>query len=272
MKLTRLSAHPTILELLPGYEKMEGFLLSLPSLFQQEKGQLIHDGRNQLRVLEFEGEKYVVKAYRKPFFINRLIYGFFRPSKAKRSLENALLLRSIGVGTPEPIGYINQRNGFLFTRSFFVTRISTCPYRYDMLFQQHFDCEEKVLREIGRITAKMHEHGISHLDYGRGNILFDKMPSGEVRLELVDLNRIKHGPVDMVRGCKNLERLPATAQMHRHHRERRGTTDQHQRAQRRCKERTLCPAHPHQLHAGPARGVRPAYLRLYTEVFKKEAE
>ena len=191
MKLTRLSAHPTILELLPGYERMEGFLLSLPSLFQQEKGQLIHDGRNQLRVLEFEGEKYVVKAYRKPFFINRLIYGFFRPSKAKRSLENALLLRSIGVGTPEPIGYINQRNGFLFTRSFFVTRISTCPYRYDMLFQQHFDCEEKVLREIGRITAKMHEHGISHLDYGRGNILFDKMPS------------------------KNLERLPATAQMHR---------------------------------------------------------
>ena len=215
MKLTRLSAHPTILELLPGYERMEGFLLSLPSLFQQEKGQLIHDGRNQLRVLEFEGEKYVVKAYRKPFFITRLIYGFFRPSKAKRSLENALLLRSIGVGTPEPIGYINQRNGFLFTRSFFVTRISTCPYRYDMLFQQHFDCEEKVLREIGRITAKMHEHGISHLDYGRGNILFDKMPSGEVRLELVDLNRIKHGPVDMVRGCKNLERLPATAQMHR---------------------------------------------------------
>ena len=56
MKLTRLSAHPTILELLPGYERMEGFLLSLPSLFQQEKGQLIHDGRNQLRVLEFEGE------------------------------------------------------------------------------------------------------------------------------------------------------------------------------------------------------------------------
>ena len=84
-----------------------------------------------------------------------------------------------------------------------------------MLFQQHFDCEEKVLREIGRITAKMHEHGISHLDYGRGNILFNKMPSGEIRLELVDLNRIKHGPVDMVRGCKNLERLPATAQMHR---------------------------------------------------------
>lgn len=215
MMPTRLSTHPAILELLPGYEKMEGFLLSLPSLFQKGEGELIHDGRNQLRILTYEGEKYVVKAFKKPVFINRLVYGIFRPSKAKRSMENALLLKSIGVGTPEPIGYINLRKKFLFTRSFFVTRLSTCSYRYDMLFQQHFDYEEKVLREIGRITAKMHEHGISHLDYGRGNILFDKMPSGEIRLELVDLNRIKHGPVDMVRGCKNLERLPATAQMHR---------------------------------------------------------
>lgn len=216
MMLTCLSsAYPTIVELLPGYEKMESFFLSLPSLFKKEEGQLIHDGRNQLRILTYEEERFVVKAYKKPVFINRLVYGIFRSSKAKRSLENALLLRSIGVGTPEPIGYINLRKGFLFTQSFLVTRLSTCPYRYDMLFQRHFDFEEKVLREIGRITANLHEHGISHLDYGRGNILFDETPDGNIHVELVDLNRIKRGPVDMIKGCKNLERLPATEQMHR---------------------------------------------------------
>jgi len=215
MMQTSLSSHPTIVELLPGYEKLEGFLLSLPSLFKKGEGQVIHNGRNQLRILAYEGEKYVVKAYKKPNIINRLVYGIIRPSKAKRSLENALLFRSIGVGSPEPIGYINQRNGILFTRSFLVTRLSTCPYRFDMLFQRNFDCEEEVLREIGRTTANLHEHGICHLDYGRGNILFDVSDEGKVRLELVDLNRIRRGDVDIVRGCKNLERLPATEQMHR---------------------------------------------------------
>ena len=36
-----------------------------------------------------------------------------------------------------------------------------------------------------------------------------------VNIELVDLNRMYNGPIDMKAGCKNLERLPATPQMHR---------------------------------------------------------
>ena len=67
---------------------------------------------------------------------------------------------------------------------------------------------------MGHVTAILHEHGYAHKDYGRANILFDKTPEG-IRLDIVDLNRLAIGPLDMKAGCKNLERLPATPAMHR---------------------------------------------------------
>ena len=70
------------------------------------------------------------------------------------------------------------------------------------------------MREVGKLTALLHNHGIALKDYSRGNILF-KEEGGEVHLELVDLNRMYRGKIDLKRGCKNLERLPATPEMHR---------------------------------------------------------
>ena len=36
-----------------------------------------------------------------------------------------------------------------------------------------------------------------------------------IKIEIVDLNRMDIGPIDMKAGCKNLERLPATPHMHK---------------------------------------------------------
>ena len=80
---------------------------------------------------------------------------------------------------------------------------------------QKFECEEKVLREIGRVTAILHENGYAHKDYGRGNILFRPMPDGSAKIEIVDLNRMYIGHIGLRRGCRNFERLPATPEMHR---------------------------------------------------------
>ena len=44
--------------------------------------------------------------------------------------------------------------------------------------------------------------------------MFVKKEDG-IKLDLVDLNRLAIGPLDINNGCKNLERLPATPQMHR---------------------------------------------------------
>ena len=41
-----------------------------------------------------------------------------------------------------------------------------------------------------------------------------QIPEG-IKIEIVDLNRMDIGPLDMKAGCKNLERLPATPHMHK---------------------------------------------------------
>lgn len=189
-------------------------MLSLPDCFARNEGTLIHNGRNQLRRICYEGTDYVVKAFRRPNFINRFVYGIFRPSKAKRSYDHARLFQQIGVGTPQPVGYLNIRRGLLFDRSYYVTLASSCPYRYEDLFRRKFDYEDEVLCAVGHVTAILHEHGYAHKDYGRANILFEKTSQG-IKLDIVDLNRLAIGPLDMKAGCKNLERLPATPAMHR---------------------------------------------------------
>ena len=207
--------HQTLV-LHPDYDRLHDFMLSLPERFARGEGILIHNGRNQLRRIRYEGTDYVVKSFRRPNLVNRFVYGIFRPSKAKRSYDHARLFQQIGVGTPQPIGYLNIRHGLLFDQSYFVTLASTCPYRYEDLFHRKFDYEDDVLRAVGHVTAILHEHGYAHKDYGRANILFEPLPDGSVRLDLVDLNRMTvGGTFDVKAGCRTFERLPATPQMHR---------------------------------------------------------
>lgn len=101
----------------PGYEQLHDFMLSLPQRFAQGDGQLIHNGRNQLRRISYQGTDYVVKSFRRPNPVNRWVYGLLRPSKALRAYRNALLYQKVGVGTPQPVGYLNIRRGWLSTKA-----------------------------------------------------------------------------------------------------------------------------------------------------------
>ena len=205
--------HRTVV-LHPQFSQLEAFMNSLPERFARGEGEVIYKGRNELRKIQFEGKSYVVKAFRRPNLVNRFVYGIFRPSKAKRSFDNACLFLKIGVGTPFPVGYVNVRSGLLFDQSYLVTLESECSHVYSELFEKKFDYEDEILREIARVTSILHEHGYAHKDYGRGNILFEKTDKG-IHIELVDLNRLAIGPLDMKAGCKNMERLPCTPHMHR---------------------------------------------------------
>ena len=93
-------------ELHPEYEHLKEFLTSMPLRFHNNEGKVIYKGRNELRVFEYQGQEYVVKSFKKPILINRIVYGILRPTKAKRSYNNALELLHIGICTPQPIGYV----------------------------------------------------------------------------------------------------------------------------------------------------------------------
>ena len=60
------------------------FIEQLPEAFAQQEGQLLYKGRNELRLMRYQGVELVVKSFQIPNLVNRIAYGLFRSSKAQR--------------------------------------------------------------------------------------------------------------------------------------------------------------------------------------------
>lgn len=196
----------------PDYSHLADFIKVLPAHFKNGEGTVIYKGRNELREFEREGINLVVKSFCTPNIINRIVYGLFRSSKAERSYRYAEMFLKSGIGTPVPIGYYTERAGLLFSKSYYVCLKSECPYTYRDFKVRTFPRCREILQTIARITARIHEAGYLHNDYSAGNILF-RDDREQIEVEVIDLNRMSFGKVDMVKGCKNFERLPGTDEM-----------------------------------------------------------
>lgn len=206
-------AHPRRLHLAQAFADEKYFAKALPRLFRYECGALIHKGRNELRCFKRGGKEFVVKSFKTPFMLNRIAYGLLRPSKAKRSFAYSEMLNRLGIGAPVPVGYLTVRHGLLFTESYFISLRSECPYTYQHLFDGAIPDAKDYFIAIGRAAGKMHEAGIYHKDFSRGNILIGRTEQG-IRTEFVDLNRISFKKnIDLQTGCKNFERLPANPEI-----------------------------------------------------------
>lgn len=207
--------HPRSLRIAAGYERHEYFVKALPRLFSMDCGEVIFHNRNVIRLFRMPetGEEFVVKEFKVPNLVNRLVYGVFRSSKAQRSYEYAAMLRDAGIGSPAPVAWLTERCGPLFTRSYYVSVRSVLRYTWDDVINRRLAPEEerRALVKLGQVTAKLHNNGWIHRDYSRGNILFDFDDNGDVPMELIDLNRIRFGKVSIEDGLANLfERLPVT--------------------------------------------------------------
>lgn len=194
----------------PNYQHLADFIKVLPIHFLN--GTVIYKGRNELREFNKDEVELVVKSFCKPHIINQIVYGLFRSSKAERSYKNADLFLKSGIGTPIPVGFYTERKGLLFSKSYYVSLKSECPYTYRDFKTRKFSRCTEILETIGRITARIHEAGYLHKDYSAGNILF-RDDRKKIEVEIIDLNRMSFGKVDMEKGCKNFERLQGTDEM-----------------------------------------------------------
>ena len=118
------------------------------------------------------------------------------------------MLNEAGIGSPTPIGWLEQRRGLFFTYSYYASLRSTCPLGYMDVIALPVEERNEYLRAIAATTARMHERGWLHTDYSRGNILCGRDAEGRVRVEIIDLNRIRFREVDCKTGCRNFGRLP----------------------------------------------------------------
>lgn len=203
--------HPMKAFIHPKYADMGNWLFQLPVHFEKE-GVCIYKGRNELREVSVGDKIVVAKSYKRPHLFNRLAYAYLRSSKAERAYQYACMFREKGIGSPEPVGYLTKGSAGLFDKSYFVCLKSDCPYTYRDFTTRKFPRQVEILQAIGRVTARMHEAGFYHEDYSAGNILF-RDDLSEIKIEIIDLNRLSFGKIDMEKGCKNFERLPGSDEM-----------------------------------------------------------
>lgn len=195
----------------PAYRKLEDFIRKIPDVFEKE-GQVVYAERNTIKKFEEKDVSVSVKSFHVPFFFNQIVYGFFRPSKAKRSYEYGLKLLGKDIFTPEPIAYIEQKRFGLLQKSWYI-----CAHlEYDGMMREFrtgtLEGREELLSAFARFTAFMHEQGVFHKDFSPGNILYVK-DKGDYRFYLVDINRMIFRPVGMEKGCENLKRLWGSDEM-----------------------------------------------------------
>lgn len=175
----------------PAYRRLAAFIERLPEKFDRE-GETLHDARNRIKAFEAEGERLVVKKFRRPTFPNRIVYSFLRKSKARRSYEHALRLRERGIDSPAPVAWLERRRRGLLDDTYYISLRSDYTPLSDATSRFPAPDTLPVLDAFARFTARLHTEGILHEDFNHGNILWKfEAETGRYRFQLIDINRMK---------------------------------------------------------------------------------
>ncbi|OCL97532.1 hypothetical protein AAX29_01892 [Aliarcobacter thereius] len=191
------------LEVNEEFKTLENFVKNIKDFFQKNNN-TIHKARNEIKVINYESRDFVVKSFKIPHLLNRVIYTFFRDSKAKKSYEYSLKIEKF---TPKAVGFIEFYNNFFIKDSYFISE----KFEYDFtireaLLDENFPNKDDVFKTFANFTYELHENGIYHLDYSPGNILIKK-DNDKFIFKIVDINRMKFLNMDLDLRMKNFSKL-----------------------------------------------------------------
>jgi hypothetical protein len=193
------------LEISPNFSQTNDYFPILPQKFN-EGALSIHKARNELKIIELHGINTVVKSFKIPYFFNRIVYTYFRKSKAYKSYHNAIRLIELNVATPKPIGYIEFFENALLKNSYFAALHT--PYDFTIREALHHTIDDyaAVLGAFAHYTYDLHQKGVWHLDYSPGNILIKRSDEGYL-FNIVDINRMEFREITPLEGCENFNKL-----------------------------------------------------------------
>ena len=184
-------------------------LLHILQSFDSEGEILVKGKRNTLKIFSLGGRIINIKKFKTPNFVNRLAYKYIRKSKAKRSYEYAQLLLKKGIGTPLPIGFLENSDVLGLKDSYYVSEQLDADFTFRALVEDsRFPDFENIVKAFTRFTFHLHENGIEFKDHSPGNTLIRKTPEGKYDFFLVDLNRMNfHSSMPFELRMKNMARL-----------------------------------------------------------------
>jgi hypothetical protein len=183
-------------------------LLNLVDNFESDGQLFVKGSRNTIKLFTVNGLRINIKSFKKPGFIKKIIYKYFRPSKAKRSFEFGNRLLENGFLTPKPIGFIEKFDVIGLKNSYFCCEhLEDCCTIGTIFMDKDFENREQILRRFAQFFYQMHEKGIEFLDNSLGNTLV-KFENNKYNYYLVDLNRMRFNvKLNGFERMKNLSRL-----------------------------------------------------------------
>jgi tRNA A-37 threonylcarbamoyl transferase component Bud32 len=193
----------TIIHINTAFSSLAPFINELAANGVPSDATLIYKARNQVFTVERGGYKLNIKAFRVPRFPNSIIYGNIRKSKARRSMENAQTLVSLGIGTPTPVAYIERRSALKMHESYYVSVQLDADNLRDWTDKP--DCEH-LLSSLAAEMVHLHKLGVYHKDFSPGNVLYTSQ-NGTYKFYLIDLNRMKFGvfsPSTLMRNFRSI--------------------------------------------------------------------
>jgi len=195
------------------YRKGKTDILNLIYHFNEAGRILLGGKRNVLKIFKFEGKKINIKSFKTPNAFNKIVYRFFRKSKAERSFEYANQLISNNIGTPFPIAFAENKSGLTFKDSYYVSEHLDCDLTFrELVTDPDYPNHEEILRAFTRFTFNMHEQEIEFLDHSPGNTLI-QLNNGDYKFFLVDLNRMNFKKLNFEERMKNFSRLTPKREM-----------------------------------------------------------
>jgi len=182
----------------------------------KNSGELVGFGkRNVIKIFKLDNLDINIKSFKKPNFFNKIIYTYFRKSKARRSFEFANILLQKGIGTPKPMAFMEEFDLVGLTNSYYICEhiASDLTYR-ELVDVPDFPDHENILRQFTAFSFQLHELGIEFKDHSPGNTLIKKLENGLYSFYLVDLNRMNfHENMSFDLRMKNLSRLTHKPEM-----------------------------------------------------------
>lgn len=162
--------------------------------------------RNSIKTFTLGENTINVKSFKVPNLINRIAYKIFRSSKAERSYHYAHRLLELGIATPFPIAFFEEKK-FLFSRSYYVSEHLSYDLTYrELAHPSPYQGNEDILRAFVRFTYNLHEKGVHFIDHSPGNTLI-VLNGSHYDFYLVDLNRMEFVHMDYTKRIANFKKL-----------------------------------------------------------------
>ena len=184
-------------------------ILSLIQNFHNS-GELFGNGdRNKIKLFDLNGKKINIKSFKIPNIVNKVAYKYFRKSKARRSFEYATILLEKGIGTPEPIAFLENFNAIGLRDSYYASEHLVTELTYRELVEiPDYPDHDNILRQFTKFTFELHQKGVEFLDHSPGNTLIKKINDNQYEFFLVDLNRMNfHEDMSFEQRMNNFRRL-----------------------------------------------------------------